>query len=148
MPPLEELAPPLLKALAESTQLAPSLDELLEIPLEVAPADLAALSGVPDVPRPAVADEVAPIAFSQQLLGDVRASTEADREDGNQRGDRRPEPRLLAAHPPTGLVHADRGCFSLDVGGCLFDALGEGVREVVLKRLDRPERDSDAEAVV
>jgi hypothetical protein len=96
------------------------LQDGLEVPFEVRPAELAAQGGEPVVAPPAVRADDAGIRIAQQLLGTLGAAAGQHEKDRDLRRRGQPHPVASLTFPPTGLIGVD-GRLGLHIG------LGGGV---------------------
>ncbi len=104
MPDREQVFSHLLAGVADLLRRAATLDQLLEVAIQVCPAHLMAFVGKPAVAGIPVGDHVTLVVLAEHLLRHTLGAP-ADPEQHGKRRHQDPEVQRLALLPPAGLVH-------------------------------------------
>lgn len=138
VPPLEHRLGLVGQLLADHPSFAGPLREALEVPEQVRPAELAR-PGVEAIGAPAVGDQHS-LEGSQELPGRLAVAPEVDEEHRHQGGGGHPQPGLLTALPPAGLVGV-QAAGPLDVLVGFFDRLLDRQADLGLAGRNGPQAD-------
>ena len=143
---MEHLSGLLPQALANLLRPSPTLDHGFKVPQQMRPAELPPPGGIPGVRTPAIRHQDAAEALAQKLLGDLRATRQADHEDGDPRGDGDPQPRAGSSFTPARLIEVCDG-LRTDVGLGVGHRSGDGLHRRLFQMGNRPQTHREPEQV-
>ena len=145
VPPVKHRPDVFNEDVADDGRLIAKFEELLEVSLQMGPADLVEIFFPVFVDPPAIRIEDSSKG-SHEVRKGLTPSADVDHKNRNQSGARSPQPSLALVLPPAGLIDI-RNRLGLQVSPSLLNGIGEGFADVLLAGRNRSQGDLHVEVI-